>query len=520
MKPIFVVLFLLIPMLSLAGTQVLNIGLMSEPRDLDPHLCSGSNETKIALNLFEGLVGKNPKDLKIIPGVSSKWKVSADKKKITFYLRKDANWSNGEPVRAQDFIYSWSRLLTPATAAEFANFGFLFKNGKAYYEGKITDIGNVGFKAVDDYTLVVELENPSPYFLALLAHPALFALPQKTIEKFGARWSRPENIVTNGPFLLDKWKTNEVIALKKNPKHWDVKNIKPDVVNVRFVSKSDTEEKMFRAGELHVTAQVPIEKIPFWETDPSHSLQKHPYLGVYYYWLNVAKPPLNNPLVRKALNLAVDRTVITHKITLVKQIEAQFFTPPGTGGFTPKAILPKDGSRIKEAQKLLAEAGFPNGKGLPKIELLYNTDEGHKKIAEAIQQMWKQNLGIEVGLVNQEWKVLLDNQNLKNFMILRGGWIADYNDPNSFLEMFTTNHTNNYVGWANSEYDKKIALAAKELDLKKRNALFQDAENILLNELPVVPIYIYTRVYLKKPSVEGWFANIEDYRTFKGVSLK
>ena len=502
------------------GSSVLNIGLMSEPRDLDPQLCSGSNETKIALNLFEGLVAKDTKTLKIVPAVSDSWKVSKDGKKVTFQIRKDAVWSHGQKVTAHDFIYSWTRLLTPATAAEFASFGFVFKNGKAFYEGKIKDPSQLGFKAVGENQLEIILENPTPYFLSLVAHPALFPVPRTSIEKFGPKWSRPENIVTNGPFILSKWQTNQVIELKKNLRHWDVKNIKSDLVNVRFVSKSDTEEKLFRAGELDVTAQVPIEKIPFWEKDPSGSLQKHPYLGTYFYWLNVTKPPLDNPLVRKALNLAIDRTAITHKVTLVKQIEAQFFTPPGTGGFHPKAVLPKDGLQIKVAQELLAKAGYPGGKGFPKVELLYNTDEGHKKIAESVQQMWKQNLGIEVGLVNQEWKVLLDNQNLKNFMILRGGWIADYNDPNSFLEMFTTHHTNNYVNWSNPAYDKKIEQAGREIQLEKRNKLFQEAESILLEDLPIVPVYIYTRVYLKKPNVVGWDPNIEDYRTLKGVYLK
>ena len=520
MKSVLSLLLVFIPMISWSALQVVNISLMSEPRDLDPQLCSGSNETKIALNLFEGLVAKDPKDLKIIPAISDKWKVSKDGKKYSFHLRDNVYWTSGDKVTAQDFVYSWTRLLTPATVAEFASFGFHFKNGKSFYEGKIKDIAQLGFKAIDGQNLEVVLQNATPYFLSLLAHPALFPVHKWSIEKFGSKWSRPENIVTNGPFVLGKWQTNQVIELKKNIKHWDLKNIKPDVVNVRFVSKSDTEEKMFRAGELDVTAQVPIEKIPVWEKDPNHSLQKHPYLGVYYYWLNVTKPPLDNPLVRKALNLAIDRTAITHKVTLVKQIEAQFFTPPGTGGFHPKPILPKDGSQISQAQKLLAQAGFSGGKGFPKVELLYNTDEGHKKIAEAIQQMWKQNLGIEVGLVNQEWKVLLDNQNLRNFTVLRGGWISDYNDPNSFLEMFTTGHTNNYVNWSNANYDKRISQSAVEINPVKRSALFQEAENILLDELPVIPVYIYTRVYLKKPNVEGWYPNIEDYRNFKGVYLK
>jgi len=520
MRTFYILTFLFCSMRVWSANQPLNVSLMSEPRDLDPQLCSGNNETKVALNLFEGLVAKDPKSLKIVPSLSDSWKISKDGKKLTFHLRDNIFWSDGIRVTAQDFVDSWIRLLTPETAAEFSAFGFHFKNGKDFYDGKIKDRSQLGFKAIDDSNLEIVLEYPTAYFLALLAHPSMFPVPKRAIEKLGPKWSRPENIITNGPFLLSKWQTNQLIELKKNPKHWDAQNIKSEVINVRFVAKSDTEERMFRSGELDVTAQVPIEKIPLWEKDTNGALQKHPYLGTYFYWLNVTHPPLDNPLVRRALNLAIDRTAITHKVTLVKQIEAQFFTPPGTGGFKPKSILPKDNSRVAEAKQLLAKAGFPGGKGLPKIELLYNTDEGHKKIAESVQQMWKENLGVEVSLVNQEWKVLLDNQNLKNFTILRGGWIADYNDPNSFLEMFTTGHTNNYVSWSNTKYDEIIKSAAKEINATKRLALFQKAEDILLDELPIVPIYIYKRVYLKKNNVEGWFSNIEDYRTFKGVYLK
>ena len=504
----------------IAAPMVLNVGNSSEPRDLDPHLCSGGNETRITLNLFEGLVSKDPRDLKILPGVADSWKISKDGMKLNFHLRKTALWTDGRKVTAHDFVYAWKRLLTPATAAEFSSFGFHFKNGREFYEGRIKDISQVGFKALDESNLEIILENPSLYFLALLAQPSLFPISQMAVDKFGTRWSRPENIITNGPFIVEKWKSNQVMVLKKNVKYWDAKQVKPDQVNVHFISKSDTEEKLFRAGELDVTAQIPIEKIPFWENDKSRVLQKHPYLGTYYYWLNTQKIPLDNKLVRKALNLAVDRTAITHKVTLVKQIAAQFFTPPGTGGFQPKGLLPANGAEIKRAQSLLAEAGYPEGKGFPKLELLYNTDEGHRKIAEAIAQMWKVNLGIDVTLVNQEWKVLLDNQNLKNFTILRSAWIADYNDPNSFLEIFQSGHSNNYGGWSNVSYDEKIKQAAKEIDNRKRMELFQAAENILLEELPVVPIYIYTRVYLKKTRLEGWYPNIEDYRPFKWAYLK
>lgn len=508
------------PMARAAATpQVINIGNGAEPKDLDPHIVTGVPESHIIMNILEPLVGKDPKTLAPIPAAAESWTMSKDGKVYTFKLRKSAKWSNGDPVTAQDFIYSWTRLLTPATAAEYAYQAFYIKNGEAFNKGKIKDAAQLGIKAIDPYTLEVTLENPTPFFLALLFHHSLSPVHKATVEKFGARWTRPENIVVNGPFTVAKWEMNKVITLKKNDKYWDKDKVTLTEVNYYPVEKQDTEEKMFRSKELHITNEVPLEKIPFWQKDKSGVYQQHPYLGTYYYWLNTTKPPLNNKLVRKALALSIDRERLVKYVTRGGQLPATVFTPPGCGGYSATPRLPKDLSRLAEAKELLKKAGYADGKALGPIEISFNTSDAHRKIAEAIQQMWKQNLGLDMRLMNQEWKVFLDTQRTKNYQISRMGWIADYNDPNTYLDMFVTDGGNNHAGWSNKEYDSLIAKAAKELDQKKRLALFQKAEDILLDELPIVPVYIYTRVYLKSKAVQGWFENIEDIHPLKFVSI-
>jgi oligopeptide transport system substrate-binding protein len=499
--------------------QIINIGNGAEPKDLDPHIVTGVPEHHILQNLFEPLVSKDPKTLNPAPGVAEKWKLSKDGKVYTFTLRKNAKWSNGDPVTAHDFIYSWTRLLTPATAAEYAYQGHYIKNGKPFNEGTLKDASQLGLKAIDDYTLEVTLENATPFFLSLLYHHSLYPVHKATIEKHKGRWTRPENMVVNGAFQMSKWETNKIIVLVKNPNYWDKEKVALTKVNIYPTENQDTEEQMFRTGQLHVTYEVPLEKLDYWRKDKSGVFQSHPYLGTYFYRINVTKGGLKDVRVRKALNLAIDREKIMKFVSKGNQVPATAFTPPNTAGYTPKSVLPSDVSRVGEAKKLLAEAGFPEGKGLGPIEIHYNTNEGHKKIAEAVQQMLKQNLGVDVRLFNQEWKVYLDSQRTLSYQLSRAGWIGDYNDPNTFLDMWVTNGGNNNTGWSNKEYDKLIADAAKELNAKKRLAIFQKAEDILLTELPVIPIYIYKRNYLKSPLVQGWYPNIEDIHPLKHVSL-
>lgn len=521
MKLSFFVVTLLFSLRLLAANppQIINIGNGGEPKDLDPHIVTGVPEFRILLNTFEALVAKDPKTLEPIPGVAESWKISKDGKVYTFKLRKNAKWSNSDAVTAQDFVYSWTRLLLPATASEYNYQGFYIKGARDFNAGKTKDPSTLGIKALDPHTLEVTLENPTPFFLSLLYHHSLMPVHKATIEKFGVRWTRPENIVSNGAFMVKKWEVNKVITLEKNPHYWDAGKVALTQANFFPIEKHDTEEKMFRSKELHVIDEVPLEKMPVWQKDKSGSYVNYPYLGSYFYLFNTKLKPLDNKDVRRALSLAIDRKKLVNFVTRGGQLPGTLLTPPGTGGYKPIARLPEDLSQIKKAKELLAKAGFPDGKGFPKLDILYNTNENHKKIAEAIQQMWKENLGIDVGLFNQEWKVYLDAQHSLNYQIARKGWIADYNDPNTFLDMFVTDGGNNNTGWSNKKYDNLIAAAAKEKSQEKRFKIFQEAEDILLDELPIMPIYIYTRNILLSRDVQGWHPNVEDIHPLKYVSI-
>lgn len=515
---LFIGFLISIPILGVE--QVLNLGNGTEPKDLDPHTVTGIPESNIVQSLFEGLVGKDPQTLEPVPGVAERWKISRDGRTYTFYLRKNAKWNNGEDLTAIDFIYSWKRLLDPKTASEYAFQGYYIRGGREFHLGKLKNEKELGLQALDPYTLQVKLENPTPYFLSLLYHHSLYPVHQKTVEKYGIRWTKPGNLVSNGAFQLVSWQMNYLISVEKNPHYWDEANVKLKKIKFYAIEKTETEEKMFLVKRLHATASVPSEKISHWEKKENTPLQKHPYLGTYYYWINVNRKPLDNPLVRKALSLAIDREKLIRYVVKGGQAPAQSFTPPGTGGFDPLPRLPKDLSRLNEAKSLLKQAGFPGGKKFPKVEILYNTSEGHKKIAEAISQMWSEHLGIKTSLYNQEWKVFLDTQQNKNYSISRAGWIADYNDPFTFLELLTTTNSGNRAGWSNTEYDELLEKSQKELNPKKRNELFQKAEEILLEELPVIPLYIYTRLYLLSPQVKGWYPNVEDIHPLKYVWIE
>lgn len=503
--------------------QVLHQNNGTEPADLDPHIVTGVPEHHILAALFEGLVDEDPKDLSPVPGVAESWKVSKDGKVYTFYLNKNAKWSNGDPLTAHDFVYSWRRVLTPSLAGEYAYMLHYVKNAEAYNKGEIKDFSKVGAKALDDYTFQVTLRSKTPFFLYVLQHYATFPVHRATIEKFGkidtrgSKWTRPGNMVSNGAFQLETWELNKVITVKRNPHYWDSKTVKLNGIHFHPIESQQTEERMFRAGELHVSHEIPINKIEVYKKENPELIRISPYLGTYFYRVNVTKPPLNDVKVRRALSMSVDRKQIVEKVSKGGQLPSHTFTPPGTSGYTAKATVPFN---IEKAKALLAEAGYPNGKGFPSIEILYNTSENHKVIAEAVQQMWKKNLNISVTLANQDWKVYLSSQRTLDYGICRAGWIGDYPDPNTFLDMFVTGGGNNDTGWSNKKYDQLIAQAGRADTQAQRFKIFQEAEKILLEHSPVIPIYTYTRVFLISPDVQGWHPTILDHHPYKHVYLK
>ena len=404
--------------------QILHMGNGAEPKDLDPHIITGVPEHYLMAALFEGLVSENPRDLSPEPAVAQSWKVSKNGKTYTFKIRKNAKWHNGDPVTAHDFTYAWSRILAPKLGSEYAYMLYVLKNAEKYHKSKIKNFSQVGVKAIDDHTLQVELAHSTPYFLGLLTHYSTFPVHKATIEKFGkkdeqgTKWTRPGNLVGNGPFKLKTWELNKVIQVVKADTYWDAAQVKLREIHYHPIESSEVEERAFRAGQLHITNTIPPEKIAVWRKKNPENLHIDPYLGTYYYRFNVTRKPFNNPKVRQALTMAIDRKAITQYVTKAGEIPTYSFTPPDTGGYTPRA---KTGFDIEKAKKLLAEAGYPNGNGFPKAEILYNTLEAHQSIAEAIQQMWKKNLNIHVSLANQDWKVYLSSQKNLQYWISRGG---------------------------------------------------------------------------------------------------
>ena len=504
-------------------TGILYWGNGTEPASLDPHIATGVPEHHIMSSVMEGLVLKDRRSLEPRPGVAESWTISDDGRVYTFKLRDDARWSNGDPHIANDYVWSWWRALQPALGNQYAYMLFPIKNAKRYYDRETEDFGDVGVKALDKRTLQVTLTNPTPYFLQLLDHYSLFPVHQATIEKFGnadqrgTRWSYEGNLVSNGPFKLDEWKINRHITVTRNLHYWDNDNVALNGIVFKPVENTVTEERMFRAGQLHVTSSVPADKISTYRKSNSTELKIAPYLGTYFYRLNIKTPQLQDRRVRRALGMAIDREKLVENITKGGQIPAYTMTPPGTMGYYPKSTLAFD---PEGAKNLLSEAGYPNGEGFPAIEILYNTNEGHRKIAVALQEMWKQYLNVDIKLLNQEWKVYLATESAGDYQISRGGWIGDYVDPNNFLDMFLCGGGNNRTGWCNEEYDRLILeVAPSQSSHEERLAVFQQAETMLLNDMPIIPVYTYTSLKLVDLSVGNLDGNIMNQAMYKDIYL-
>lgn len=501
----------------------MHIGNGTEPAEVDPHTTTGMPEFHLQMALFEGLVSKHPQTLEAVPGVAERWDVSEDGLIYTFYLRANAKWSNGDPITADDFVFSWQRALSVALGNQYAGSLYVLKNAEAFYKNEINDFSQVGAKALDAHTLQVTLENPTPYFLQLLDHHSMYPVHRPTILKHGkideaaTRWTRPENFVGNGAFVIKEWTPGKIFIVKRNPHYWDSENVKLKEIYFYPIDQTLVEERMFKAKQLHKTETMPSTKIETYRKSRFAEYKGHLYFGTYFYLFNVTKKPLDDARVRRALAYSIDRESITKNITKGGQVATYSYTPPDTLGYNATTKMVYD---IDLAKKLLAEAGYPDGKGFPKLELIYNTNQDHQKIAVAIQQMWKKALNIDVTLQNQEWKVYINNQTLLNYQISRRGWIGDYLDPFTFLELFITNGGNNNTGWSNAEYDELLKKSISAKSREERYSYLQQAETILINEAPILPIYNYTTNYLLSEDVKGYYPNIMDYHPYKYMYLE
>ena len=484
---------------------------------------SGAPEGRVAFNIFEGLLMPGPTtegldDLAnvVVPGVAESYSVSADCKTYTFKLRADAKWSDGADVTASDFVYSYERILTPGFGADYLAMLHIIEGAKAFSSKETEDFSTVGVKAVDAKTLEIKLLQPVPYFPELVAFYTFFPVPRQAIEKHGDSWTRPENIVSNGAYTLSDYKLQQRIVLKKNENYWGKADVAIPEAHLRIITDTNAVVNAYQAGELHWTGTgLPVAQLTSLITNPDYV--KAPLIGTYYYRFNVkGDSPVKDLKVRQALSLAVDRDSLV-KITLNGlHSVANGYTSSAIPGYESPTKLE---TNIAKAKKLLGEAGYPGGEGLSDLTLLYNTDENHKLVAEAIQAMWKNNLGVDVTLVNKEWATYQQDIDTLSYQIARAGWIGDYNDPMTFLEMFVSTNGNNDTGWVSPEYDTFISEAEVETDRAKRTKLLQDAETLLIEKGPIMPIYFYSTSYLASRFIEGFLPHNRDIHLIKYVRL-
>lgn len=491
----------------------ISYNLATDPRTIDPQLNTAVDGSIVASNIFEGLFMEGD-DGKLVPAAAESVEVSPDGKVYTFKLKENGKWSDGKPVKAQDFVYSWKRGLTPDTGMEYAYMLFYLKNGEKFYNGEVTE-EEIGVKAIDDNTLEVTLENATPYFLSLTSLPSYFPLREDVV-KDNPSWAiDAKTYIGNGPFKIKSWSPKENILLVPNENYWGKNDVKLDELRFDIIVDDKTYLNAFKAGEVDIIDSPPASEIPSLLASGEGKI--YPYLGTYFYVVNVSgnnsNPEvvkfLGNPKVRKALALGLNKKLIVEEVTKAGQLPARSFVPEGivaTDGndFTKNsAYLPGEGD-VELAKKLMTEAGYTTPESIPKLTFTFNTGDGHAMVAQAVQDMWKKNLGVDVDLKNEEWAVFQTTRNNKNYDIARHGWIADYNDPMNFLDLWVTGGGNNVSGYSNPEYDNLIKEAQKENDPEKRTALLHKAENILMDDMPIIPLYYYTSVVAANPKVKGW----------------
>lgn len=496
----------------LAEQQQIVRHIKDEPASLDPLKAVGLPEIQVIRDLFEGLTNQDAQG-KIVPGVAQSWS-SSDNKTWIFTLRNNARWSNGDPVTARDFVYSWQRLVDPKNSSAFAWFAGLsgIENAAAITKGEMTT-DKLGVVALDNSRLKVTLDRPVPWFPALVANVALFPVPEKVIAQQGDSWTAPGKLVGNGAYQLSERVVNEKIVLTRNPHYWDDAHSVLTKVTFVPINEESSATKRYRANDIDITESFPKEMYGLLKKTLPGEVYTPDQLGTYYYAFNTQKGPTADVRVRKALSWSIDRKIIAEKVLGTGEKPAWHFTPDVTAGFKPlpSFLQQHDQNSLNaQARALLAAAGYGPGKPL-KLKLLYNTSESHQKIAIAVASMWKKNLGVDVTLENQEWKTYIDSRNSGNFDVIRASWIGDYNEPSTFLNLLTAGNSSNISRFSNRDYDAVLAKASRETSDEARNSDYNRAEQILTDQAPIAPIYQYTNGRLIKPWVKGYpITNPED----------
>ncbi|MGL5357248.1 MAG: peptide ABC transporter substrate-binding protein [Cetobacterium sp.] len=496
--------------------KAISYNLGADPRTVDPQLNTAVDGSVVAANVFEGLYAEGENGV-AVPGVAESVDISADGKVYTFKIRETAKWSDGKPVTANDFVYAFKRALNPETGMEYAYQLFYLMNGEKVYNGEVNE-ADLGVQALDDRTLQITLENSTPYFLSLTTMPVYVPL-REDIVKGNSAWAiDAKTYIGNGPFKVGEWSPKESITLVPNEHYWARSEVKIDELRLDMIVDDKTSLNAFKSGEIDIITSPPSSEIP--SLLSSGEAKVYPYLGTYFYAVNMtgnnSNPEvakfLGNSKVRKALALSLNKKLIADEVVKGGQSPARSFVPQGilaTDGedFTRNSkYLPEEGD-VQLAQKLLVEAGYTTPESMPKITFTFNTGDGHAMVAQAVQDMWKKNLGVDVEIKNEEWAVFQTTRSSKNYDIARHGWIADYNDPMNFLDLWISGGGNNDAGYSNPQYDAYLRDAQKESDPKKRTELLHKAEDILMEDMPVIPLYYYTNVVVANPKVKGWISS-------------
>lgn len=485
-----------------------------EPETLDPHRASGVYANAILIQIFEGLMARKADWKTLTPGQAESYEVSNGGKTYVFQLRPNLKWSDGSPLTAHDFVYSWKRAIDPNTLNSLSYWltdNIVGAKDYAKNPGKKTEQG-LGVKALDDRTLEVRLIRPLAYFLQLTALAALFPVHKKTIEEHGDQWFRPEHIVSNGPYRLAEWQVNQKIVLKQNKHFWDAQSLQIETATALVIDEENTAVRLFQQNQIDWTGLNGAPHSLVNSFSKREDFRVHPGFVAYFLRFNTTRPPLNDQRVRTALSLAIDRKTIVEKITRAGETPARSFVPASLPNysFSESPISLDYKKDLQKAKRLLAEAGFPGGQGLRKLRYHYNTDGNNKRVAEVLQQMWKNGLGLDIELVNQEWKVHLSTQASLDYDISRNGWAGYYPDPSAFLEVFTSESDVNQTGWSNEQYDRLFYDANSMPSGSNRRTKLLAAESLLLGEAPMTPIYTYSNFGFLNPEVRGFVKNQVD----------
>jgi oligopeptide transport system substrate-binding protein len=481
-----------------------------EPESLDPAIISAQADGRIVQTLFEGLTRYNPVDATAEPGLAERWDVSADGRIYTFHIRANAKWSNGEAITAHDFVYSWLRVLHPDTAADCAGNLYYIKGAEDYNNGQTTDTSTVAIKALDDHTLRVELVNPTPFFLELCAYATQAIVHKATVEKYGDRWLQSKSAPTSGAYELVSWRLNDRVRVRKNTNYWDAANTQLGVVDFLPVTLASTALNLYDTHQADVIWDkdlVPSEILDLLLKRPDfHSFTN---FASYFMRMNTTRKPFHDARVRKAFSMSIDRQRLVEKVTRGGETPANFLVPNCLPFYqSPEGL----GYDVEQARKLLAEAGYPNGEGFPRIEYTFSTGRDHEKIAVEMKDMWKKALNVDVGLRAVEFKVWLRLQSALDYDLIRSSWVGDYSDPNTFLDLFMSNNPNNRTGWKNAAYDELIRRANSLPDRAARVKLLRQAERVLIaEEAPIAPLYVYNGFNFWDPKkIGGIHMNIRD----------